>query len=189
MNVDLDYFPHQPTVVVSASGGELEIPTVPSEFQSFKDQVREINLPDIAVKTRLALASLQQDLDAIKAAIPPVSSDLQATLHAITTSAKNLEIHSSATLAKIDTLATTTEAQVTTNGKQLTELLVSAQRTASQAEQLATSLNIMSGAGSPMRSDLEAALRDLAATSSSLRLLSSDLQRSPAATLLRKTSR
>ncbi len=74
------------------------------------------------------------------------------------------------------------------NGDQLSKLLVSAQGAATQAEQLATSLNDLSGAGSPMRSDLEASLRDIAATSGSLRLFSRELQRNPAATLLRKAS-
>ncbi len=188
MNVDLDFYPHQPPIRASSSGGELEIPTIPSELQSFKDQIRAVNLPDIAEKTRSALVSMQQDLDALNGAIGPVSSDLQTTLLAIKTSVTALELHSSATLARIDTLAATTQGQITMNGDQLSKLLVSAQGAATQAEQLATSLNDLSGAGSPMRSDLEASLRDIAATSGSLRLFSRELQRNPAATLLRKAS-
>jgi paraquat-inducible protein B len=39
-----------------------------------------------------------------------------------------------------------------------------------------------------MRGDLEAALRDLAASSSSLRMFTHDLERNPAATLLKRSS-
>jgi paraquat-inducible protein B len=51
------------------------------------------------------------------------------------------------------------------------------------------SLNGMVGPDTPMRRDLEATLRDLAASASSLRDLARNLQRNPAGTVFGKTQR
>lgn len=188
LNVDLDFYPNLPAARVITSDNELQIPTIPSELQTFKDQVREMNLPDIANKTRVALVSLQQDLDALKSMIGPITEDLQSTLRVTTSTVSALDQHSTQTLDRIDKLAAASQLQITANGDQLRQLLESARRTTAEAEQLIASLNELAAPRSPLRGDLEATLRDLAATSSSLRLFTHDLERDPARTLLRRSS-
>jgi paraquat-inducible protein B len=187
LNVDLDFYPELPPVAVVASDEDLQIPTVASELQTFKDQVRDMNLPDIASRTRAALISLTQDLEVLKGVIGPVSADMRATLRTTTAAVSALEARATRTLDGIDKLTATGQLQLKTNGDELQLLLLNARRVTAQTEQLATSLNDITTAGSPMREDLEAALRDLAASSSSLRLFTHDLQSNPAGTLLRHT--
>jgi len=188
LNVDLDFYPNLPAVRVITQDSELQIPTIPSELQTFKDQVREMNLPDIASKTRVALVSLQQDLDALNGMIGPITGEFQSTLRATTSAVSALDRHSTQTLDRIDELAVASQHQITANGDQLQQLLESGRRTTAEAEQLIASLNELAAPRSAMREDLEATLRDLAATSSSLRLFTHDLERDPAWTLLRRSS-
>jgi paraquat-inducible protein B len=108
-----------------------------------------------------------------------------------TTTAAVYQIQADATIAlkHIDQLAIASRQQVTTNGKDLDALLRSAGQTTTEAESLLASLNDMTSLRSPMRGDLEASLRDLAASAGSLRSFTHDLERNPAGTVLRRDSR
>ena len=85
-------------------------------------------------------------------------------------------------MADIDRLTIESRSQIAINGRNLDRLLRAAERTANQADTLVASLNDMT---SP-RGDLQTSLRDLAASASSLRSLTQDLERNPVGTLLRK---
>jgi len=76
-----------------------------------------------------------------------------------------------------------TRQQVALSGRELQRVLASAQRTAQTAETLVASLNSIAAPRSEMRGDLEAALRDLAASASSLRSFTRELERSPLSAL------
>jgi paraquat-inducible protein B len=154
--------------------GTPQIPTIPSDAARLKDEILGLNLPDMGNRTRAALASLQRALDELTANIGPLSQDLRTTLGAART-----------TLQRYDQLAGTAQSQITTNGKALTALLDTTQKTMAQASAVVASLDEITAPRSPQRADLEAALRDLAASSSSLRELTHDLERHPAATVLR----
>ena len=73
--------------------------------------------------------------------------------------------------------------KIATNGKDLDDLIKRAGEATGRADALVTSLNDMT---SP-RGDLQASLRDLAASASSLRGLTHDLERNPLGTLLRRS--
>lgn len=188
LGVDLDYYPKASPASVDSADAGLQIPSIASDLQQFKDQVRNMNLPEIANEARHALGSLQHIADTLDARIGPVSDSLQATLKASTAAVNELELRSAHTLAGIDRLASASEAKITKDGDELDQLLQSAQRTTAQTEALATSLNDLTAPRSPMRDDLEAALRDLAASSSSLRTFARELERNPAGTLLRRAA-
>jgi paraquat-inducible protein B len=79
--------------------------------------------------------------------------------------------------------------QIATNGRDLDELLRTAQTTAAQAEKLVATLNDMTAPRSPLRDDLQSSVRDLAASAGSLREFTHDLERDPTGTLFRKTAR
>jgi len=82
-----------------------------------------------------------------------------------------------------DRLAEDTRNQVNAKGRALDPVLASAGQASANANKLLTSLNGMVGPDAPMRGDLEASLRDLAASASSLRDLTRNLQRNPTGTL------
>ena len=62
-------------------------------------------------------------------------------------------------------------------------MLASADRTAHSAESVVASLNTMAAPRSQIRGDLEASMRDLAASASSLRTFTRNLERSPISAL------
>jgi paraquat-inducible protein B len=64
-------------------------------------------------------------------------------------------------------------------GKDIGQAVATVNRAASQAERVMDNLHDMTLARSPMRGDLEAAVRDLTASASSLRDFSREVQRNP----------
>jgi len=196
LDVDLDFHPGTPALLVGAPEGVLEIPTIASDLQQLKDQFAQMNLPDLAERTRAALTSMQHVLADLDNRIGPLADSLdrtagsaQATLEATTAAVHQIQLDASATLKNIDQLAIASRQQVTTNGKDLDALLRSAGQTTAEADKLVASLNDITSARSPMRGDLEASLRDLAASADSLRTFTHDLERNPAGTILRRDSK
>jgi paraquat-inducible protein B len=182
MSVNLDYRPDIPAQQAAYPEDAFEIPTIPSDIQNLKDELLHIDLPGIALKTQQVLVSMQHTLEEIDGTIGPLATSLQSTLATTTVAVRNLQADSARTVADIDRLANESRSQITTNGKELEQLLRTAERTANQAGALVVSLNDMT---SP-HGDLQASLRDLAASASSLRGLTHDLERNPVGTLLRR---
>jgi paraquat-inducible protein B len=189
LSVDLDFHPHAPVVLADTAQGPLQIPTIASDLQQFKDQLRDMNLPQIAAQTRQILNSLQHLVDTVGPEIGPISQSLQATLAASNSAVHQFELQSTRTLSQIDSLSNESQRQIATDGDALHTLLLSAQLATAHTDELAVSLNDMTSPRSPMRTDLDGTLRDLAASSSSLRLFTHDLERNPLGTLMKRSSR
>jgi paraquat-inducible protein B len=188
LTVDVDFYPGTPIVLAHLTGKILELPTMPSDMQNLKDEISDLNLRDIAEKTRLTLDSMQHLLDQVGGRIGPLADSLQSTLETTRTTLVALQGNSARTLDNIDKLAIEGRGQIATNGRDLDQLLKAAQATAAQAETLVATLNEMTAPRSPMRDDLQASVRDLAASAGSLRAFTHDLERDPTATLLRKAA-
>jgi paraquat-inducible protein B len=92
-------------------------------------------------------------------------------------------------LKSVDHLATSAEAQVDTTGKELDQAVATVNRAATQAEKVMDNLHDITSAHSPVRGDLEAAVRDLAASAASLRNFSRDVERHPNDLLLGRSSK
>jgi paraquat-inducible protein B len=185
LTVNLDTHPDLPVITQVSIDGVPEIPSIPSDLQDIKDQFRRLDLPALGQRTRDALLSMQRTLDTLNGAIGPVTQSLQSTLDKTTQSVSRVQADATRTLATIDQLALDGRAQLKTNGEDLDRLLRTAQQTATEADSLLASLNDLTDAHSEMRGDLQASLRDLAASSSSLRGLTEDLRKNPVGTLLR----
>jgi paraquat-inducible protein B len=193
LDVELDFLPHTPATLSDPSADGAEIPTVPSDMQHLKDQLLQMNLPELANSARSALASAQQVLNHLDGKIDPLTDNLQqvaksaqTTLDTATGALRNVETDAARTLRSIDKLADATRDQVTEKGRALDPVLASAGQATANANKLLTSLNGMVGPEAPMRGDLEASIRDLAASASSLRDLTRNLQRNPSGTLFGK---
>jgi paraquat-inducible protein B len=196
LSVDLDFHPNTAAALTGADDTVLEVPTIPSDLQHLKDKLLELNLPELSEKARAALASMQHALNEIGGQIEPLADSVkqtagsaQITLETTTAAVRALQIDAARTLANIDQLAAEGRRQITTNGNQLDHVLTTADRASAQAETLVASLNELTSARSPLRSNLEATLRDLAASASSLRTFTHDLERNPSGTILGKASR
>jgi paraquat-inducible protein B len=193
LDVDLDFLPNTPATFSDLAAGSSEIPTVPSDMQHLKDQLLQMNLPELANDVRSALVSAKSVLNRVAGRIDPladsiqhVASSAQITLDTATGVLLSVQADAARTLSSIDQLADETTHQVTVKGRALDPVVASAALATANANKLLTSLNGMVGPEAPMRGDLEATMRDLAASASSLRDLTRNLQRNPAGTLFGK---
>jgi paraquat-inducible protein B len=194
LEVDFDFYPGTPATLSEPSGGVPEIPTLPSDLQHFKEQLLHMNLPELADNARNTLIGVQQVMNHLAGKIDPVADNIdlvaksaQLTLDTATSVLRSLQADAGHTLGHIDQLADETQHQVTAGGRELSPVLANADKVSANANKLVTSLNSMVGQGAPMRSDLEASLRDLAASAASLRDLTRHLQRNPAGTVFGKS--
>jgi len=187
LSVDLDFYPGTPIVLTHLSDDEPEVPTLPSDMQNLKDEIRDLNLRELGEKARLMLASMQHLLDQTSGRIGPLADRLDNTLEAARGALVAVQTSAVRTLGDVDKLANEGRLQIATNGRDLDELLRTTQATAVQAQSLATSLNDLTAERSPLRDDLLAASRDLAASAGSLRTFTRDLERNPMGTVFRKS--
>jgi len=191
LSVNLDFRPDTPIILVGDDKSVPEIPALPSDIDRLKDTLSKIDLPDLSLKARATLVSIQAIADQLKNRVGPLALSAQetsdaarATLETTTAAVRQLQIQSVKTLLDIDQLAIESRHQVAVNGKTVDEVLKNTARDTAAAEKLLISLNEMTAPYSPMRADLAASLRDLAASADSLREFSRNLERHPAAALL-----
>jgi paraquat-inducible protein B len=189
LSVDLDFYPGTPVLLTHLSGDVPEIPTMPSDMQNLKDEIRDMNLRELADKTRAALASMQHVLDEAGGKIGPLADGLRDTLATARGTLTAVQKDAVRTLDNIDKLAVEGRGQIATNGRDLDQVLRTAQATAAQAETLVASLNELTADRSPLRDDLQSSVRDLAASAGSLRTFTRELERDPTGTLFKKPRR
>jgi paraquat-inducible protein B len=186
VSVNLDFYPNTPPTLAGGGNGVPEIPTIPSDFQHIRDEIADLKLPDLAEKARTALDGLNQIIGELNGKVGPMadslrqtSDDARTTLDTATAAVHQLQLDATQALKSMDRLATTTEAQVTTTGKDIDQAVATVNRAAGQAAKVMDDLHDITSARSPMRGDLEAAVRDLAASAASLRNFSRDVERHP----------
>ena len=178
------------------AGGVLEIPAVTSDMQHLKDQLAELDLPALADKASRVLTALQRILDDLGSETRPLTqnlllatADARTTLQAATAAIRAVQAETGRTLSGVDRLSLAGSRELAGAGAHLDVVLARAAAALAQADTLTTSLNTVTAARSPERADLQAILRDLAASASSLRSFTRDLQRNPAGTLLGHASK
>ncbi len=186
LSVDLDFYPGTPVILTHLSGEVLQIPTMPSDLQNLKEEIQDLNLRELAEKTRQTLASMQHILDQAGSQIGPLTMSLRSTLETTRGALIAVQGNAARTLDHIDKLAVDGRGQIATNGRDLDQLLRTAQATATQAETLISSLNDLTAERSPLRDDLQSTVRDLSDSASSLRTFTRELERDPMGTLLKK---
>ena len=121
--------------------------------------------------------------------IQQTSDAARETLEATTAAVRRLQTDASRTLDSVDRLAIASHGQIVTIGKDVDRLLITAGRTMAQAEKVIASLHDLTGPNTPARGDVEATLRALAASASSLRSFTRELERNPGGALLGRPSR
>jgi phospholipid/cholesterol/gamma-HCH transport system substrate-binding protein len=195
VGVSLDFHPETPITLVGG-GGALEIPTISSDFQRIKDEIVELKLADLAEKARTALVGINQIVGELNGKLGPLvdsvrqtSDDARTTLDTTSESVSRLQRDASRMLDALGHLADTAETQVLTSGKNIDRLTVTAERAAADADKVVANLNNLTAPRSPLRDNLEATLRDLAASAGSLRNFSRDIERNPSVILLGRAAR
>jgi paraquat-inducible protein B len=185
MSVNLDYRPGTPALLAGPVEDAFQIPTVPSDMQDLKAQLMKLDLPEIGHEAREVLTGVRHLTEELGARIGPLADGLQTTLATATDAVHQLQLDSARTLDDVDRLANESRRQIAVNGDDLDRVLKKAELASGGADELVASLNDMT---SP-QGDLQASLRDLAASADSLRGLTHDLERNPLGTLLRTPDR
>ena len=196
LSVHLDFYPGAPLKLVGTAGDTPEIPAIPSDLQRIKDEIVELKLPELADKARVALTGIDQIVGELSGKIGPIADSIRQTSDAARTTletasdaVRHVQLGASRSPGDMDRLATSTQGQIATTGKEIDGVLMAANRTIAKAETVMGSLNDLTGPRAPLRGDLEATVRDLAAAAISLRGFSREVERNPSAILLGRASK
>lgn len=189
--VNLDYRPGTPAELVGTDPNVDEIPVIPSDMERLRDELTQLNLPALGDKLRDALGGIEKMSDLLASRVGPMTASIQQTADAAhhtlddtDAAVRALQKSATKTLQDIDGLVIEGHKQVAVSGGQLAIVLQNTARDTAEAEAVLKSLRDLTAPYSPARMNLEASLRDLAASSASLRDLTRDLARHPTATLI-----
>jgi len=181
LRVDLDLQPGAHPTYLGGDVSEDEIPSSRSKLQTLEAEISELPLKEMADNANLALTSIRRVTDQLGPRVGPLLDSLKRTSE----SAHVTIDAAQAAAAHIDSLAIVGQQQVTANGDALKGLIASSDRTVRDADALVLSLNEMTAPNSRMRDDLQSTLRDLAASASSLRTFTHEIERNPSDLLKR----
>lgn len=194
--IDLDFIPGAPLNYASANHAE-EIPTQTDRFGALIDQVAELPIRDTVNDLRATLLSLQSTLastqkalDGSVAEIGSTAAEARRTLSVATEAIRSIEGQASRTLGTVSQLAgSVTQLSESTRGTveglrpQVRETLAGARDAADAARVAMVRIAELTAPGAPVRSDLEAAMRDLSQAARGLREWSELLEQQPNAVI------
>lgn len=178
LRIDLDIQPGGAAAISSGDESVTEIPSIPSRLQTLEGEIAELPLKEMIENARQALSAIQQVADELPRKVGPLADSLTQTSDA-----------ARVTLDGINRLAIAGETQLSVNGRQLGRVLETSDRTMRSAEAMMGALTEMTAQNSPMQGDLQAAIRDLAASAASLRGFSHEIERDPSLILRGRTLR
>lgn len=178
-DIELDFDRSVPATTHPRITSLPEIPVRLSTMEKLKNTLEHIPIKDISQHADAALLSitslsdsLRQDLPGLIASIQKTSDHSQETVDAATVAIRDLQGRLDQTLNKMDRLLDTGTNQLDLRSKDLHVTLASATKTLESLQDILSSRSVD-------RANLDAALRDIAATASSLRGFASDVERNP----------
>ena len=192
LRVELDLRPGVTTASTQTVLGLPEIPTVASLFEFIKARSSSFrcanwriprNVPSTA--SAAFRISLTTGSDHSMDSVQKTSDGAHDTLRVTTDAVRQINEASTNTLGDFDRLAVEGQQQLTDRGADLSRVLTDADRTVHEVKTLSASLNDMLAPRSHTRGNFDAAFRDLAATSNSLRDFSREIDRDPSLLLSR----
>lgn len=196
LRVDLDFRPETPAELIGKTRDVPEIPAIPSELSQLRNQLTQLPLRELADTARQAFASVQRVSDHLDSALDPLSKGAlrttdaaTQTLHTTEEAMRRIQAEAVAALRDLDSLLVDARNQLKARGGEVSRTLAAANRAVRDAETLLESLNGLAEARSQFRGDLESAVRDLAASASSLRGFAETIERDPNALLVGRASR
>lgn len=189
MLVDLDLDPGTPAVFVGGGKpGVPEIPAVRSDLQTLRDQVMKAPIGETIAQARSAFAAIETLANRISADLDPMMTGLQGgiasfaqTMDTGRSSVVRLQQDASSTLGEAKALAHEAREQLSARGAEVSRVMRAAEQTLRAADTLLASADSLVMPRSRARDDFEAALRDLAASLSSLRDFTHTIDRDPSA--------
>ena len=187
MLVDLDFSTDRPAHADGGTDPDVpEIPAIPSDLEALRKQLTGAPIADTVTQALHTLAAVETLAVRLDRRLGPLADSVQRvldstgrTMDVAGTSIQRVQQDASATLETVHALAADGRAQLAARGQEVSRTLATADRTLQTANALLQSANTLVAEGSAPRDDLEATLRDLAASASTLRDLSRALERDP----------
>lgn len=191
LRVDLSFRPGTTPQLIGSFQGLPEIPSVPSDLDRLRNQLTDLPLRAFVTSAEQTLGSLQKLSDHLNGQIDPLAASAQRTADAATDTLRTtdeavqkLQLQVGTTLTDVDALVVDARRQLGARGTELSQTLKAANRAVQQMSLVLASLNDLTGPRSDLRGNLEAAARDLSATTSSLRGFAATIERNPNTLLL-----
>jgi len=181
LDVELDFLPNTPAVLVSHDPGVNEIPAVKSDFDVLKDQLSQVPLRQTVEELRDTLKAVRSLAQTANDQLATTAAATRETSAALTHAVTQLQQDSSRTLAAVQKLSEDLDQQVGTLSPQLRETLATAQHALADADATLAHTAELTAPGGAARSDLDDALRNLALASQSLRDFAATIDRNPQA--------
>jgi paraquat-inducible protein B len=190
--IELDFVPDTPAALVGHSSIP-EIPALAERFGALIEQVAQLPLAqtvqeirDTAKELRVALASVQQTLAGTQAVLDNASKQLtqtgaesRVTLQAATEAIRAVQANSAQTMASITQLSEAARSTVLSAQPDLQRTLAGTREAADAARVAMNRLAEMTAPNAALRSDLDAAMRDLSQAARGLRDWSELLEEKP----------
>ena len=196
LRVDLAFLPDTPAQLVGAAEALPEIPTVPSDLGQLRNELTGLQLRQLSESAQRALTALARLSDHVDAVLAPVTRDVQETLATATRTLQTaneavdrVQTDASTALHDLDLLLIDGRQQLADRGGEVSRTLVTINHAAREAETVLGSLNGLAQPRSTFRGNLEASVRDLAASASALRGFAQSIERNPNALLMGRASR
>jgi paraquat-inducible protein B len=175
LGVNLDLQPNAHATYVGGHQEGDEIPSSPSKLQTLEAEIADLPLKQITNNANSTLESIQRITDQLGPRVGPLLESLKRTSEA----AHETMDAAHTAVTHIDSLAIDGRQQLATNGDALKGVLASSDQTVRDADALVLSLSELTAPNSRMRDDLQSTMRDLAASASSLRSFTHEIERNP----------
>ncbi|MBC8057800.1 MAG: MCE family protein [Rhizobiales bacterium] len=195
-SIELDFMPNTPATLVG-DGRIAEIPALGDRFGALIDQVAELPLRDTVEEVRATvkelrgtLGAVQRTLDSTQKVLATASDEVgkagaasRATLQTATEAIRLVQTNSAATLASITQLADASKQTVLAAQPDLQRTLAGTRDAAETARLAMNRVAEMTAPDAALRSDLDAALRDLSQAARGIRDWSELLEEKPNAVI------
>ena len=185
--IELDFRPDLPGRLLAGGKGPVpEIPTMQDKLDALITQVQELPLGEMVAELRQTVRTLSDTLKASQSAIEKSSQQLNATsvqarqtLATADAALKNVEAQTTLTLQSLQQLSDTTRGTVTQMQPALQQTLQETRLAAEGARRAMQDLAAVAAPGSPLRTDVNAAVSDLSQAARSLRSFADQVEREP----------
>jgi len=191
--IDLDFVPDTVAVLVG-SPDEPEIPALTDRFGALIDQVADLPLRETVQDLRGTLQAMQRTLVGAQATLEVAALELKGTavearkvLGTATSALGQVQASANATLASVTQLSQDTRNAVVSAQPELQRTVVGAREAAEAARVAMNRVAEITSAGSTLRGDLDAAVRDLSQAARGLREWSELLEEKPNAIIFGTT--
>ena len=191
LRVDLDFLPNTPVHLQPVDTGNMpQIPALPSDLERLRTSLSELPVQELSQRLLESLQAIERLANHLDARVDPLLGSVgqgfdtaTRTMEVVQTAIGKLRPETSHTLENADALLTDTTHQIDNRSADIAHLVQSADRVTQQANALLSTLNNLAEPRSEFRGNLEASMRDLAATAASLRELARTLDRDPSVVL------